>query len=218
MKNIKAIGAALMLTLCMTSHAMDFNALEWKGAVDKDNLKIVVAEVEGSPIKAFSATSTYNATLDQLVGAITDMTHFNDWVEGAVESRVIKQLDDSTQACYYVNHVPLPFKNRDGVIVQHVKRVDSKTVIIELSSSNELEPIHDQYARITRLSGAWILHEVAPNKVELTYQVHLDPAGHIPKWIVNLMITETPSKTLMNLHKQDLSRYSDRKLGLLSGI
>lgn len=45
-------------------------------------------------------------------------------------------------------------------------------------------------------------------RVELTYQVHLDPAGQLPSWIVNLILTDTPKKTLKNLHKVDLSPYT----------
>lgn len=203
-----------MLGMSFSANAIDFDTLNWKESLVKDNLKIEVAKVEGFDIKAFKAKSTYNASMEQMLAAITDMTRFTQWVEGALEARVIKKIDNHTQACYYVNEIPWPLKDRDGVIVQRVNRVDEKTIRIDLSTMNELAPENGNYVRISQLEGAWVLKKIDENKVELTYLMHLDPVGNIPTSIVNLMLTDTPKKTLMNLHKVNLGHYDNVVAGL----
>ena len=214
MKDIRAIGAALMFSLSVSANAIDFNQLDWRESVTRDNLTIELAPVEGQSIKAFRATSVYNATLEQMVGIITDMSTFSKWVHGAEEAHVIKKLDHRSQACYYVNAIPWPLKNRDGVIVQTLERVDDNTVRINLSTMNELAEENPKYVRIRQLEGAWVLKRLNAQQVELTYLMHLDPTGNIPSPIVNLMLTETPEKTLSNLHKMNLSHYNDSIAGL----
>lgn len=203
-----------MLCLSVSASAIDFDRLDWQPSLQKDNLSIEVAQVEGFAVKAFKARSIYDASLQQMVGVITDMDNFTQWVEGALVADVVGNPDANSQAVYYVNHVPWPLKNRDGVIVQSVRRVDSHTVRIDLSTDKNAVPLNSEYVRINELEGAWILREVADNKVELTYQMHLDPTGILPASVVNMLLTDTPRKTLQNLHKQDLGRYSGVALGM----
>ena len=162
---------------------------------------------QGHSIKAFRATSKYKASIDTSIDAITNMDHYLEWVEGAKEAKVIKTFNEFKQACYYVNNLPMPLKDRDGVVIQEIVRIDSDNARIDISTMNELAEENKRYVRINQLEGGWLLKKLDDEFVELTYQVHLDPEGIIPNWVVNLMITDTPKKTLNNLHGLLLSRY-----------
>lgn len=186
---------------------LDFDSLPWELEVDKDNLKVYTAKVPDSSIKAFRGVSTFNATLNQLVSVITDMDHLHEWVNGAEPSRVIKR-EGNRQWTYYENKIPWPYKNRDGVIIQNVVKDNDEHVSIWLTTGNEVEPVHKGKVRVDDLKGAWLLKKVGENQVELTYQIHFDPAGALPDWVVNMLLTETPEKSLTNLHKVDLSDYN----------
>lgn len=205
-------GVLLMIGSSLAMAEVNFTALDWKKKVNENNLTIFTAEVPGYQIKAFKAVSTYEASMAQMVAVITDMNHFTEWMEGALEAHVIKRFNNKSQACYYVNDIPFPLKERDGVIVQTIRHIDDKTISIDLTPQNELAEKRDKYTRVNHFLGNWILKEVEEGKVELTYQIHLDPAGMIPDWVVNLMITNTPKKTLKKLHEVDLSRYEEDEL------
>lgn len=205
-------GVILMACSAVSGADVNFQNLDWKEKVTENNLTISTAEVPGYQIKAFKAVSTYEASMAQMVAVITDMTHFTDWMEGALEAHVIKRFNNKSQACYYVNDIPFPLKERDGVIVQTIRHIDDKNISIDLTPQNELAEERKKYTRVNHFLGNWILKEVDEGKVELTYQIHLDPAGMIPDWVVNLMITNTPKKTLKKLHEVDLSRYGKDEL------
>lgn len=195
---------------------IDFDSLTWVQEYQKHNTVIHIAAVENHDIKAFRAVSTFDASLQQMVGAITDMTRFTDWMHGAKEAYVVKKLADNVQACYFRNDVPFPLKDRDGVIVQKVIQEAPGRVRIHLNLMNELVPEDSHYVRVDHLEGDWLIEDLGDGKVQLTYQIHLDPQGMIPDWAVNFLITETPSKSLKNLKKVDFSFYANQASDLLS--
>ena len=171
----KLTGVALMSFAATVSaginpDTVDFDSLNWKTSYEADNLVIYTAPVQGHHIDAFKAVSTYDATLHQVLNAVTDMETFTDWMAGAEESWVAKKLDANTQACYFRNDTPFPLKDRDGVIVQKVSRVSEKEVIVHLNLMNELVDEKSKYVRVDHLEGDWIIRELGANQVELTYQ------------------------------------------------
>lgn len=197
---------------------IDFDSLAWVQEYQKKNTTIHIAAVEQHDIKAFRAVSTYETSVNQMVNVITDMTRFTDWMHGAKEAYVVQKLADNVQACYFRNDVPFPLKDRDGVIVQKVTQEAPGRVRIHLNLMNELVPEDSAYVRVDHLEGDWLIEDIGNGKVQLTYQIHLDPQGMIPDWIVNFLITETPSKSLKNLNKVDFSVYDDKRSDLLSAI
>ena len=82
---------------------------------------------------------------------------------------------------------------------------------------NELVPEHKDYTRVHHLEGDWIIEAMDNDKVQVTYQIHLDPVG-VPGWAVNLLITDTPYQSLAELAKVDFSVYGDSKPALLAGL
>lgn len=194
-----------------------FDSLIWKHASQTKGDKgvaVEVAEVKGYELKAFRAVSTFDASIAQLRAVIMDMKNFIDWADGTKAAEVIKQISDNSQACYCEHNAPWPVKNRDGVIVQSVERISDGTVCIHLRSDNELVPIKKGLVRVQYLRGTWILNDIGAGKTKVTYQVHSDPGGNIPDWLVNTMITEAPTTTLANLHKVNFNRYSEEQLAL----
>ena len=205
------------IEVASTSARLDFDSLNWRMASQTKGEKgvlVAVADVEGYDLKAFRAVSTYEASVEQLRARIMDMDNFTKWVDGAVKASVINRIDENTQACYYENYAPWPVKNRDGVIVQHVVRIDEKTVSINIHANNELAEKKKGLVRVDYLQGSWVLQDIGSGKTKLTYQAHLDPNGNLPDWLINSMITDAPTATLKNLHNVDFSIYTPKQLEL----
>jgi hypothetical protein len=52
--------------------------------------------------------------------------------------------------------------------------------------------------------------------VEVTYEVHADPGGNLPAWVINMFLVDTPFNDLKNLQKQALlPKYANRKFDFL---
>lgn len=188
---------------------IDFESLTWHDALIKQGVTVKVAKVTGHSIKAFRATATYNASLHQIVNAITDMSRFTDWMHEAQEAYVAERLADNVQACYFRNNTPWPLQDRDGVIVQSLSVLSESKVRIHLNLMNELVPEHKDYTRVEHLEGDWFVEQVSDGQVQVTYQIHLDPVG-VPGWAVNFMITDTPYQSLKKLADVDFSVYGEQ--------
>lgn len=203
--------------MSISSDSLDFNNLTWKNASQtkgEKGVRVDVADVKGFDLKAIRASSTYKASIAQLRARIMDMENFHTWVTGAISSTVVKIMEDNAQACHCEYSAPWPLKNRDGVVVQQLVRIDENTVGIRLRANSTLIKEKRGVVRIEYLQGIWILQDIGDGKTELTYQLHSDPNGNIPDMLVNRMITEAPTNTLTNLHNVDFSIYSSEQLAL----
>ncbi|MCG8671707.1 MAG: START domain-containing protein [Pseudomonadales bacterium] len=192
-----------------------FDSLPWKKAAQTKGPKGVLvetAQVKGFELRAIRAQSTYDASMWQLRARIMDMSNFPKWVEGVLRAEVIRRNAKHIQACYSEYHAPWPVKNRDGVVVQHAKRVDDNTIQIHLHAQSNLLEERKGIVRVDYLDGCWTLTDLGNGKTKLVYQVHSDPNGNIPDWVVNSRIAEAPTNTLSKLHQADFGIYSPEHL------
>ncbi len=101
MKNTVLIFGIMMSTVFATY------AGDWNLAKDKDGIMVYTRESTGSPIKEFKAITTLNANLNEVLGAIKDYEHYNQWYDHCKSANLIKELGDQSRI-YYVE-LSMPF-------------------------------------------------------------------------------------------------------------
>ena len=55
--------------------------------------------------------------------------------------------------------------------------------------------------RIEKMNGRWLFTPIEEDKVNIVYEMSIDPGGNIPKWVVNALAVDLPFYTLKNLRK-----------------
>jgi len=45
----------------------------------------------------------------------------------------------------------------------------------------------------------WIFENLDTKKTKVTYQMHAEPGGSLPAWLINSSVVDPPYKTLINL-------------------
>ena len=97
---------------------------------------------------------------------------------------------------------PAPFSDRD-VILHFVIKQDpiTKQVISSSQSANNFIPENDGIVRVIIIETKWTFTPISDGKVRLEYQIKSDPAGSIPKWLVNLAADEAPVRSMLALKK-----------------
>ena len=115
---------------------------------------------------------------------------------------VKERVSDEETLIYTVNEAPWPVTNRDTYI-RSMMTADANGVV---TSSIKAEPDYaeknDDYVRMPSVNGAWTFTPQAEGMVEVVYQVHANPGGALPNWLVNSIVVETPMETLTNLHEK----------------
>jgi hypothetical protein len=191
---------------------------KWELRTEKDGIKVYSSEVPGSKIKAIRVTGEFDATPAQLAAVVMDVNTATDWVDHLKTSVLIKKV--SANELYYYAEVSLPWPatNRDFVAhLTEIQNPDTKVVVIEGPAVPGYMPEKKGFVRINNSIGRWIITPVGPNRVRVDYSLHVDPAGSLPSWLVNMFATDAPMQIFRNL-KTELQKpvYKNNSL-LLSG-
>lgn len=209
--------ALVMVTHMSNAASIDFDSLNWRVDVKKHNLTMYIADVPGSDVKAFKGESTYKATMPQLVSLLSDMKALPNILHGVIKSKSIK-MDQANhvQHCWYEMDLPWPYKNRDFSIEETVSRTGPDSVLVTLIAKPDRVPPTKDRVRVKDMTVHIRLKKTSPKLVEMSYMGHVDPSGSLPSWLINMMLTDTPTKTLKNIHKADLTRYDENQAALLA--
>jgi len=54
---------------------------------------------------------------------------------------------------------------------------------------------------VVNLTGQWVFTPDHKGNVGIVYEMNIDPAGNLPKWLVNAMSIDLPKNTLSQLRE-----------------
>jgi len=64
--------------------------------------------------------------------------------------------------------------------------------------------------------GFWLFDPIESDKVEITYQMHIDPGGSIPAWVLNMFIVDAPIDDLKAIRERvKMEKYENAKYDFL---
>lgn len=167
---------------------------------DKD-IKVFTRTVGDSPLKEFKGVTNIKADVNAFVALLKDNTVATQWMHNVIEFTVVDTPSDVESLVYTVNHAPWPVTNRDAYI-RSIMSADENSVVTStiIGEATYAEP-NDDYIRMPELLGAWTFTPKEDGMVEVVYQVHANPGGSLPDWLVNSIVVETPMETLENLQE-----------------
>ena len=198
---MKRYSILLFLFLATFAYA---DSSSWVQIDQGDGLTIYKKEVPGSPILAFKGEGVIHAPISRVAGVLFDNTRAPEWVDSLAESRILKQISPTSHIEY--NHVTTPFiiKDRDFVNLVQI-HLDPKTETLTLHYSPGPSGFMPQtkYVRGELTQSVFVLQSIDHGrKCHFVGEIHADPKGAIPKWIVNLFQRNWPRNTFNGLKAQ----------------
>ena len=189
----------------------------WQLQRDRDGIKVYTRTVAGSKYKAVKATMTIHTSLSAVAALVRDTSACPKWQALCKSARGIKILSPQDMYVYQVNNLPWPVSDRD--VVAHIEwRQDKKTlaVTMKVDAVSGMMPRQAGLVRVTRASSLWTFEPVDDGMVKVTTQAHINPGGPIPAWLINMLLVNSPYKTLTNMRRiLGTGRYDDAKLGFI---
>ena len=122
-------------------------------------------------------------------------------MHNVIQFDVMESPSDTKNVVYTVNKTPWPVTNRDAYIQSEMSADASGVVTSRIIAVPTYKENNEDYIRMPELKGAWVFTPQEEGVVEVVYQVHANPGGSLPNWLVNSIVVETPMNTLTNLHK-----------------
>jgi hypothetical protein len=172
-------------------------AYDWKLAKEKEGIRIYLAPEPGSSYKAYRGETTLPASPQLLLDLLSDVSYIDEWDESISEVKVLESKEGEYFRYYLVYDVPWPATDRD-LCVKAVISKDKATGVIMINTISvpDLLPEKEGLVRMEKYWQRWIITPTGDGMVHLVSEGFADPAGNIPAWIYNMVITNSPMNIL----------------------
>ena len=216
MKLNKRFSTLLSLTILFASTTAIAEP-SWQIKKDKDGIQVFTREIKDSKLDEFKGITTINTSVASVVAVLKDVATFSNWMPDTKTSKILEQ-DETKQAHYIVSDMPWPVTDRDGVYQFTFEALNNGTAVnINVEAKPEYLPNEKGIIRIPEAKGFWKIKSIDKG-VEVQYQMHANPGGALPAWMVNSAVVDSPFNTLKNLRTQvQKEKYQNKSYAFLNG-
>lgn len=190
----------LWLGLALSGHAC---GLDETPVIDRNQVQVWTCEIPNQPLRGFKAVTRVKSSLSGLLGLLLDTHAAPRWVYRTDRLELLR-LD--TRAGTFTVRAETdfwPLKDRDVVVNGRIAQ-DPETLTVSIDSRSTAPgqfPERDGFVRMPGMEGRWEFRPLGQGEVEVTMTGHADPGGRIPDFLINLVIKETPYRTLLGLRR-----------------
>ncbi len=180
----------------------------WQKSCETDGLTVYWSKVEGSQVIAFKGNGIVDEPLPKVASVIVDTTRGTEWIDSLVASKVVRPLNPTEFIEYDHVGIPFPFDTvmSDRDFVSHVTvDYDPQTRWMSISylpAEDELAPVLKKYTRGVMTCVFKMVPMSIPDQTYVEAEVHCDPRGAVPKWLVNFFQEGWPETTFENLRRE----------------
>lgn len=188
-------------------------AINWELKKSENGIQVFLRNTKNSAVKSFKGVMTIDGRLSSIVAVLEDIDSYPRWLFNCKSAKTLKQRSDTAVVNYFVTDMPWPVADRDSIVgASRSQNKSSKLIEIKLLAEPKLIPEVAGKVRIETMQGRWLLRPAGPGKINVIYEMTVDPGGNVPKWIVNAMSVDLPFNTLSGIRevmKED--KYLDAK-------
>jgi len=190
---------------------------DWTERFNEDGITIHSRPVAGSRYQEFRATVELDAASSHAVALLQDNGACARWVFRCRSSENIEEISNTERYFHQVTDLPFPFRARDAIFHGEIFYGPNEDITIRIGAAPDKQPPKKRLVRIRETYGHYLLEPLGNGKVRLTWQHYVDPAGVLPAWLVNSMLTDLPSRSLASFrdlvkeapYRNAVFRYND---------
>ena len=186
------LAAAALLWLMMP---LPVQATDWESRLDQDGISVYARSQPGKAYKEFRATMTVAALPASILALLQDNAACPEWLYRCETSALLEEVSNTERYFYQVTDLPFPARSRDAVFHALLTYQQDGGIRVNMTAVEGRVPI-SKHVRIRDSSGTYLIEPVGENKTRVTWQQYIDPAGALPAWLVNSMLTDMPYRSL----------------------
>lgn len=202
MKTINKYAVAIGIICATFEISSQINKeIPWVKEKDKNGIAVYMREYKGSDIKEVKAQTIIKAPLNKVKESILNINSYPQWVFSYKNTKILESKGDNGTVYYTEINMSGPVSNRDVVLKTDIEQ---NTELIFISREKALLnyiPEKKGLVRMKIFDSMFKLEKINENETRVTSQLHTEPAGKIPSWVVNFMLTNGPYTTLKNLRE-----------------
>ena len=201
MRIFKLIAIIALLSPLSVKAQVEGVSYDWTEKKSKNGITIFTSSVEGSSFMAVRGEMLVKGSVASLYALVEDLPACPDWADLCKEARVEKRISASESYVYVYNDIPFPVSDRD--VYAHVvwtRDPETKRVSMTSQASNGGTPI-SKAVRIENAVSQWHFTPNGDGTTKVENFAHIDPNGPTPAWITNLMLVDSPYKTMLKMRE-----------------
>lgn len=178
----------------------------WERIKNKRGVEVFKKEIPGQKVVAFRGEMVIDGSVEKIFHILLDNSKRKEWADRLEESVVLEQKSPHEYVLYQNFFLPWPLKNREFVYKgnAYIERKNNNVVLhMESIDDHPNLPTDRKTAVRAELKNSYYyLSKLGENQTRLVVEIHSDPKGHIPSWVVNLVQSSWPVKTLNGIKDQ----------------
>jgi hypothetical protein len=180
----------------------------WQKSCNTEGLTLYWSKVDGSKVIAFKGEGIVDEPIEKVATVIIDTTRGTEWIDSLLASKVVRAISKTEFIEYDHVGIPFPFDTimSDRDFVSHVYlEADPKTkrmTVSYLPAEDDLAPVLKKYTRGRMTCVFKLVPMSMSDETYVEAEIHCDPKGNVPKWLVNFFQQGWPQTTFENLRKE----------------
>ena len=181
-------------------------AQAWEKVDEENGIVSYRKPVAGSPIVAFKGEADVKASIEKILWVLTNNEHKPKWVDRMKKSYELEKKTPYHAIVYQVFKLPVPISNRDYVYEGKITRKGEQILVnLKSVSHRKAPPVEGVRAYLKRCT--YVLTPKGDNLTHISVEVHTDPRGWLPSWLVNIIQKKWPIRTLSGIQKMVTKSY-----------
>jgi hypothetical protein len=199
----KPLLSALIACIILIFLSLSLSAQDWVLAKEKNGIKVFTRKEAGNDLKSFRATMVIRSTMDRITKLVGNV-HNQEWWDEDVKKVDVLYFEENKHIKYYLIYdLPWPMSDRDLC-------VDAKITIDPVTRKREIYatplanvvPEKPDLVRIKKYWQKWTIIPQDNGMMSLTLEGFVDPAGSVPSWLYNMVMTDAPLKVMSKVKDQ----------------
>lgn len=188
----------------VTSFAVHRSFDGWEKTAAEEGITIYKKESGADGLLAFGGVGELDEPFLKVASVLMDVSRLTEWMADLEISKVVRWTGPSKYIEF--DHIGTPFIIKDREFLTEITvnvSKDKKQISFENHDVEDPAYPKDQYVRGKLEGSAFELTSLDGGKrVKFHAEIHADPMGSLPKWVVNLFQKNWPLDTFNNLRKQ----------------
>ena len=172
----------------------------WSLKRSGDEMAVYTRDRAGSSIKEVKLIMTVDASIATINEVLNDASRQPEWVYRCLEGRTLG--GDLESGWYYYSRIdmPWPMDDRDvvGKVIGSRQGENYKSTTV---AAPKRTPKVDGCVRLTEFEVKTSYRKLSESRTEVTYQLHSEPGGAVPAWLVNMFVDKGPVETMTKLRR-----------------
>jgi hypothetical protein len=193
-------------TLVFSGSASGLTDEEWTLEANDKGIEVYARSRADSPVREVRATMEVSAAPNRVFAVLLDSDRFVEFMPYVVEVRTVHR--DNSSIWYLYQRISPPLVSDRDYTLRHQSVEDPQQGHYELrwEIANERGPkTRDGVVRVEICTGSYLIESIDGGaRSQLTYQLHTDPGGMLPKWLAERANVESVPALLRAISRRSV--------------